>query len=142
MNDNMMSECNRENVDETFRQLLVALRKCRTYCPWTSGQTVNTYAKQILGEAEEVQLAVKNNDMKNLKEELGDVLWDTLMVAHIAEDQGLFKVSEIMGNVVEKMKRRKPFAFEERHVSMEDAKKVWHEAKEKEKMANSSGNGT
>ena len=121
-------------VSQAFEQLRIALKKCRIYCPWTSNQTVESYAQQILGEAQEVQLAVQNKDMENLKEELGDVLWDTLMVAHIAQDAGYFKVEDIMDNVIAKMKRRKPYVFEDRHVPIEEAKKIWYDVKAQEKL--------
>ncbi len=121
------------DINKTFSDLLAALEKCRAFCPWTGTQTVGSYSKQILGEAQEVQQAIEKNDMVNLKEELGDVLWDTLMVAHIAQDAGYFKIEDIMDNVIKKMKHRKPYVFESSHVSLEEAKRIWLEAKAMEK---------
>lgn len=122
-----------ENIEKNFRELIDALRKCKSNCPWTRKQTPETYAHQIVGEVEEVMEAIKKGDSQNLKEELGDVLWDVLMVAHLAEDKGLFKVEEIITNVIEKMKRRKPYVFEGKEVTVEEAKRIWVEVKEREK---------
>ena len=46
-------------------------------------------AQLPMKEVEEAQEAVKNNDNKNLQEELGDVFWDLIMTIHIAEEEGL-----------------------------------------------------
>ena len=77
--------------------------------------------------------AVENNDVENLKEELGDLFWDTLMVILIAEKEGLFKSSEPMAALIGKMRRRKPFLFTGQKVTLAEAEQMWAEAKLKEK---------
>src|SRR3989344_8495392 len=95
-----------------FEELIDSLRRCRNICPWTKEQSIESYAQELIGEVQEMMLAIEHKDNDNLKEELGDLLWDVLMVAHIAEDKGLFKVEEVMEDVVAKMRRRKPYVFE------------------------------
>ena len=112
-----------------------ALHKCRSNCPWVKKQTVESFAQEFFEEAQEVIGALKKKDVSNLKEELGDAVWDALMVAHIAEEQGLFTVQEVVQGVIDKMKRRKPYAFEGRQVTLEEAGKLWIEVKEQEKAA-------
>ena len=123
-----------EPIHESFGELVAALRKCRQGCPWTRKQSVESYGLQLLSEAEELKQALERHDYPNLKEELGDVLWDVLMVAHFAEDAGHFTVDEIMRSVVGKMKRRKPYIFEGREVSLEEAHRLWKEGKKQERL--------
>lgn len=117
-----------------FDEVMDSLRKCRRLCPWTAKQSVESFARETAGEAQEMMQAVEKKDYTNLKEELGDVLWDVLMVAHIAEENGLFKVEEIMKDVVAKMRRRKPYVFEGKKVTIEEAGRMWEEVKEKERI--------
>jgi uncharacterized protein YabN with tetrapyrrole methylase and pyrophosphatase domain len=110
------------------------LRRCRNICPWTKEQSIESYAQELIGEVQEMMQAIEHKDNDNLKEELGDLLWDVLMVAHIAEDHGLFKVEEVMEDVVAKMRRRKPYVFEGKQVTIEEAGRLWEEVKRKEKQ--------
>lgn len=116
-----------------FSELIDAIEKDRKYNPYTLEKTTVEYAKEILNEANEVMQALDNNDNKNLQEELGDVLWDLLMTIHIAEQEKRINSREVINGVIEKFKRRKPYIFEEITPSKEDAKKIWHDAKNKEK---------
>ena len=125
-----------DKANEQFAELLSALRKCKHYCPWTKEQSVKSYLNELVDETREVKEAIEKNDIENLKEELGDVIWDVLMMAHIAEDQGLFKVEEVIESIVKKMKRRKPYAFEGRDVTRQEAEIIWKEAKQAEKDGN------
>ncbi|HLD33795.1 MAG TPA: MazG nucleotide pyrophosphohydrolase domain-containing protein [Candidatus Nanoarchaeia archaeon] len=128
--------------DVLFRELVDSIQKCRKFCPWTRSQTVDTFARELHGEAAEVLNAVDKKDIANLREELGDVVWDALMTAHIAEEHGLFTKEEIIQDVVAKMKRRKPYAFEGRTVTIEEAGKMWVDVKKKEKLLNVKNNSS
>ncbi len=120
-------------MEEGFGEFAKLARKTLTECPWASLQTVQDYSKQVASEAREVMAAIERNDFENLKEELGDLFWDTLMVMLIAEKEGLFKSTEPMAALIEKMRRRKPFLFTGQKVTLADAEKMWAEAKAKEK---------
>lgn len=119
-----------------FEELHLSVKKCRAFCPWTKEQTLSSFAKHILSEAEEVVAAAQKNDIKNIKEELGDLLWNVLMTAHIAEESGIFTVDEVLKEVVAKMRRRKPFVFDGRQVTLEEAGELWVETKVQEKLIN------
>ena len=122
-------------VNESFAVLLEAARKVLARCPWTTGQTVERYAPELRSEADEVLLAIANRDHENLKEELGDLLWDVIMCALLAERSGHFQAHEVLDDVVAKMRRRKPFVFDGTEVTAEQAKRVWTAAKAREKQA-------
>ncbi len=123
-----------ESIKNNFEELVTLLRKCKSACPWTSKQSIESYAKEAFSEAEEMLMAANKKDYENLKEELGDLLWDTLMIAHFAEDKGLFTVEDIMKNMIDKIKRRKPYIFEGRTVTIEEAGRIWEDVKRKEKL--------
>jgi len=120
-------------MKESFEELFDVLKKNRKYCPWVSKVSSEEYSKEILEEAKEVVDAIKNKDYDNLEEEIGDLLWDVITIAIIAEEEGKIKSKEIIKRVIQKMKERKPHIFEEKKVSIEEANKIWHEAKAKQK---------
>lgn len=120
-------------MKEKFNELLDAIEKNLIYCPYTKDKLLEEYYKEIIYEANEIKEAIEKKDNENLKEELGDVLWDTLTTIKLGEKQGLFTSKEIIEKSLEKAKRRKPFIFENRAVSSEEAEKIWNEAKAKEK---------
>ena len=120
-------------MEKELEEFVKLARKTLAECPWANLQDVKSYVEQLALEAEEVKTAVANNDNENLKEELGDLLWDTLMAMLIAEKEGLFKPSESLGALIEKMRRRKPFLFTGQKVTLEEAERMWSEAKAKEK---------
>lgn len=115
--------------------MIAFIREVRRLCPWNSKQTIQTYKKEFLEEAQEVAQAIDNKDYPNLKEELGDVIWDAMMIAHIAEQKGYFKAEEVLKDVTDKMKRRKPYIVEGRKVTLKQAWQKWHEVKAAEKVS-------
>ncbi len=120
-------------LEKDIENFVKLARKTLAECPWANLQDVKSYVKQLTSEAEEVKAAVASNDRENLKEELGDLFWDTLMVMLIAEKEGLFRPSESLAALIEKMRRRKPFLFTGQKVTLEEAERMWAEAKAKEK---------
>ena len=120
-----------ESLDEFVKLAKLTLAKC----PWARLQNVDDYAKQLASEAREVVAAVDASDKENLMEELGDLFWDTLMVMLIAEKEGLFKATAPLDALIGKMRRRKPFLFTGQDVTLEEAERMWSQAKVKEKAA-------
>ena len=118
----------------SFAVLAAAAREVLARCPWTTARTVEEYVSAIREEADEILLAVANRDHENLKEELGDLLFDAVVCALLAERSGYFKVHEVMDHVVAKMRRRKPFVFDGTEVTEEEAKRIWAAAKAREKQ--------
>ena len=121
-------------MEKKFEEFVKLARKTLAECPWANLQTVQDYSKQVASEAREVMAAVEKGDRENLKEELGDLFWDTLMVMLIAEKEGLFKPDEPLQSLIEKMRRRKPYLFTGQKVTLEEAERLWSEAKAKEKV--------
>lgn len=93
--------------------------------------TLRTY---FLQEVYEVIDAIEENDILNLKEELGDVLLQVVFHARIAEENGEFSMQDVVDGITNKMVKRHPFVFEK--MSKEDLFAViknWEKRKRKEK---------
>ena len=124
------------NSGNAFRDLLDGVEKVINNCPWTKLQDVESYGHTVLDEAREVTEALENRDYGSLKDELGDLLWNAVMVMKFAERRDLFCVEDVIASILEKMKRRKPFIYEDREVTIEEAKRIWREAKAEENPQN------
>ncbi len=120
-------------LHHTFEELCSVLQKSRKNCPWQAEQTLDKHKEEFFSEAKEVIAAIEKKDYENLKDELGDVIWDALMIALIAEERHLFKVKDSLQSIIDKMKRRKPYIFDGTKVTKEEATKIWNEAKAREK---------
>ncbi|RLE46560.1 nucleotide pyrophosphohydrolase, partial [Candidatus Woesearchaeota archaeon] len=86
-----------------------------------------------LAEIKEVGQAIENKDMENLKEELGDALWDLMALTVIAEEKGEFTIKEIMQETLNKFNKRKPWLKEGKKITAEEEDKIWNKVKEQEK---------
>ncbi len=122
-------------MTDSFETLADAARTVIARCPWTTARTVDEYAGWIRSEADELLSAVANGDRQNLKEELGDLLFDVVVCILLAERSGFFPAREVMDGVVAKMRRRKPFVFDGTQVTVEEAKRLWAQEKAREKRS-------
>lgn len=119
---------------EKFHNLLEDIRKTLEECPWAKEQTIETLKNEPVKEAKEVLDAINKNDFKNLREELGDLLYDVLLVSLVAERDGMLRVEDVISEINEKIRRRKPWCFGgEKVETSEQAVKRWIEIKQEEK---------
>jgi len=110
--------------------IMTALRNPDTGCPWDIKQTFETIAPYTLEEAYEVADAIESGDMKELKSELGDLLFQVVFYAQMAKEQGDFDFDDVVNAVSEKLVNRHPHVFAD--VDCKD-EEVLHEAWEKSK---------
>lgn len=80
-------------------------------CPWDKEQTHQTLIPCLLEEAYEVVSAIETNDMDGLREELGDLLFQSVFHARLAEEQNLFTIEDVILGISEKLVRRHPHVF-------------------------------
>jgi ATP diphosphatase len=108
-------------------------------CVWNREQTHATLARYAVEEAYELVDAIDDGDAEELREELGDVLYQVVLHAGLAARQGQFTFEDVAETVREKMVRRHPHVFgdEEAH-TVEDVVRVWRAAKAQEKSARAS----
>src|SRR5581483_5115050 len=103
-------------------------------CPWDREQTLETLRSFILEEAYEVIGAIDANDTQELREELGDLLYQVIFVSQICGEEGKFDVEDVVRELYYKLVRRHPHVFgEEKARDAEEAVKRWHGEKMKEK---------
>ena len=82
-------------------------------CPWDVRQDFATIAPYTLEEAYEVADAIERNDMDDLRDELGDLLFQVVFHARMAEEAGHFDFDDVALGIADKMERRHPHVFEE-----------------------------
>jgi MazG family protein len=123
-------------VTDHFQQLcdIVAKLRAPDGCPWDREQTSETLLPGLIEEAYEVAGAVRANDDRNLREELGDLILLAVMHAQIAAEAGRFNISEVLEDVTAKLIRRHPHVFGESAVRDTDGVvKQWEAIKRDEK---------
>lgn len=80
-------------------------------CPWDKRQSKRDIGKYLLDEAYEVVEALEQGTAEDQKEELGDLLFQIVFVAHLAEEEGEFSMADVIDGIAEKMIRRHPHVF-------------------------------
>lgn len=91
--------------------LMAALRDPATGCPWDKVQTFRTIAPYTIDEAYEVADAIARNDIAALPDELGDLLFQVVYHARLAEEAGAFSFADVTRAIADKMVRRHPDVF-------------------------------
>ena len=93
-------------------QIMQALRDPETGCPWDVKQTFESVVPYTLEEAYEVADAIEQGDMQELKSELGDLLFQVVFYAQMAQEKGEFDFNDVVDAVSEKLVSRHPHVFE------------------------------
>jgi MazG family protein len=102
-------------------------------CPWDRAQSVDSMALNLVEEVFEAHEAIANGDDAHVCEELGDTLMNVLLIARIAEQGGRFGLAAVAAGIAEKLVRRHPHVFGERHAGTEaEALASWNAEKDAE----------
>jgi tetrapyrrole methylase family protein/MazG family protein len=120
-----------------FKELaeIAALLRSPEGCPWDREQTIASMYKHLESESAEVLQAIEKGDMQNLQEELGDLLFLILMIAEIAREDQHFDLEQVLGGIIDKVKRRHTWVFGDDKVSSaQEAVELWKKNKAKEKQ--------
>jgi len=96
---------------KSLLQIMRSLRDPKTGCPWDIKQTFASIAPYTIEEAYEVAEAIDHADLQALKGELGDLLFQVVFYAQMAEEQGAFEFGDVVAAVSEKLIRRHPHVF-------------------------------
>src|ERR1700745_3193986 len=122
-----------------FSRLLKIMDELREQCPWDKKQTIESLRHLTLEEVYELSDAIIENNMKDLKKELGDVLLHIVFYAHIANEKGEFDIADVINAQCDKLIERHPHVYGETKVNdEEDVKRNWEQIKLKEKGGNKS----
>ncbi|MCX7545103.1 nucleoside triphosphate pyrophosphohydrolase [Marinicella gelatinilytica] len=123
------------NIDDLLT-VMARLRDPQHGCPWDLAQDFNSIAPYTVEEAYEVADAIAEQDWVGLKEELGDLLFQVVFHARMAEEQGLFSFSDVVNGLCQKMIDRHPHVFDETQTVIRDAKQqteAWEKQKNQHK---------
>ncbi len=96
---------------EKLLEVMAALRDPQDGCPWDRQQDFSTIAPYTIEEAYEVADAIKRDDMTGLRDELGDLLFQVVFHARMAEEADCFDFEDVAAAISEKMIRRHPHVF-------------------------------
>jgi len=100
-------------------------------CAWDREQEIESYLKN---ESDEVLESIKKSDYDNLREELGDLLWNIIFLAQITKEKGLFDASDVMSDLKAKILRRHPHVFGDKKITdLDEILRQWHEIKKNER---------
>ena len=91
--------------------IMTMLRDKQHGCPWDLEQTIKSLLPYTLEEVYEVADAIENNDLVELEDELGDLLFQVIFYAQIAKEQGAFDFEDIATAITDKLIRRHPHVF-------------------------------
>ena len=91
--------------------IMAALRNPDGGCPWDLEQDFASIAPYTIEEAYEVADAIGRNDMADLQDELGDLLFQAVFHARMAEEAGAFDFADVARSIADKMERRHPHVF-------------------------------
>ena len=103
---------------ERLLQIMAMLRDAEFGCPWDLQQSIASLVPFTLEEVYEVVDAIERNDMAELQEELGDLLFQVVFYAQLGRENGLFDFNDIARTVSDKLVRRHPHVFPQGKVEL------------------------
>ena len=130
----------RANI-ERLLEIMARLRDREGGCPWDVAQDFATIAPYTIEEAYEVADAIARNDLAALKDELGDLLFQVVFHARMAEESGAFAFDDVARTVSDKMVRRHPHVFATAEIADSEAQTVAWEAHKAAERAAAGGQG-
>ena len=118
---------------EAFKRLLIIMDELREQCPWDKKQTYESLRTLTIEETYELADAVLDNDLPNIKKELGDLLLHIVFYAKIASETNDFDITDVINSICEKLIYRHPHIYSNVKVnSAEEVEKNWEKLKLKE----------
>src|SRR6202012_2161110 len=114
--------------------LMGRLRDPKSGCPWDQKQTFATIAPYTIEEAYEVADAIEQGDPAKLRDELGDLLFQVVFHAQMAQERGWFDFAQVASSIHEKLVRRHPHVFAGKAFASDDElSRSWEEQKARER---------
>ena len=123
-----------KNIDDLI-EIMKRLRDPQGGCPWDVEQDFDSIAPYTIEEAYEVADAIDRGDLDDLKDELGDLLFQVVFHAQMAREQGAFAFDDVVEAVCDKMVRRHPHVFGSQQIADVEAQNVaWEDHKARERQ--------
>lgn len=125
---------------ERLLEIMRRLREPQHGCPWDREQTWRTIAPHTIEEAYELEDAIHTGDPARVQDELGDLLFQVVCQARIAEEQGAFAFADVVDAICDKLERRHPHVFgTARAESAAQVSSAWEAQKARERAARGGG---
>ncbi|PHS05605.1 MAG: nucleoside triphosphate pyrophosphohydrolase [Kordia sp.] len=116
-----------------FDRLLTIMDELREQCPWDKKQTIQTLRHLTIEETYELGDAILDNDLQEVKKELGDLLLHIVFYAKIGSESEDFDIADVLNTVCEKLIHRHPHIYGDVKVKdEEEVKRNWEKLKLKE----------
>jgi MazG family protein len=122
---------------------LVARLRAPDGCPWDREQTLESLRPFVLEETYEVLEAIDRGDVGALREEIGDMIFEGVLLAQVCAERGEFTVADSVGSIADKLVRRHPHVFGDaaRARTAGEVLGRWEEAKARERSASAKADG-
>ncbi len=118
---------------KAFERLLIIMDELRAQCPWDKKQTMESLRHLTIEEVYELGDAILDNDLDEVKKELGDVLLHIVFYAKIGSERQHFDIADVCHAICDKLVERHPHIYGDVTVeNEEDVKRNWEELKLKE----------
>lgn len=123
----------KENQLKAFERLLIIMDELREQCPWDKKQTLQTLRHLTIEETYELGDAILDNDLNEVKKELGDLLLHIVFYAKIGSETNDFDIADVCNEICEKLIYRHPHIYGDVKVeNEEEVKQNWEKLKLKE----------
>jgi len=124
----------REEKVKAFDRLLTIMDELRTNCPWDKKQTMESLRHLTIEEMYELSDSIIENDMDEIRKELGDIMLHMVFYSKIASERSEFDVADVLNGICDKLIYRHPHIYGEIDViDAEEVKQNWEKIKLKEK---------
>jgi len=116
-----------------FERLLIIMDELREKCPWDKKQTMKSLSHLTIEETYELTDAILENDLEEVKKELGDLMLHLVFYSKIASETNTFNITDVLNSVCEKLIHRHPHIYGDVEVAdEEEVKRNWEKLKLKE----------
>ena len=133
LNVKQLNNLNKLDSLEKLLEVIRILRHPKNGCPWDIEQTFDTLSNYPIEEAYELKNAVDNNDINNIKEELGDLLLQVVLFSQVGKDNNKFSFYDVCEEITRKIIRRHPQIFNMNYSEKNTPKDTWEKIKLSEK---------
>ena len=120
-----------------MEKLLAIMQELRQKCPWDQQQTPESLTRYAIEEAYEVEAAIREGDVDQIRNELGDLLLQVVFQSQMYSEQGAFNFHDVVNAISEKLIRRHPHVFQAEQYQNLDPEQVsvlWKQIKQQEKQ--------
>ena len=124
---------NQDKKITSFNRLLEIMNQLRNECPWDKEQTMESLRHLTIEETYELSEAILDNDINEIKNELGDLLLHIVFYSKIASEKKKFDINDVINSICEKLINRHPHIYKDIKLNtIEEVKANWEIIKKKE----------